>query len=164
MKTRVWTTLPRDSAALFNPALLSIITLRAVQGAIEETRPGLPWEIAYLVAPMCLDSEIRRSLTMRINTPLVTWTADHAAIRATVPSKASAIAPLVTEGLETGLRADILALNGSALVLGKQKMTKAIPTSTTEVVQIQKAAKFLGRWLTVHPNSSAVLNLFGVRP
>ncbi|SEJ39653.1 hypothetical protein SAMN04487917_105313 [Arthrobacter sp. yr096] len=162
--SRVWLDLPRDSAALFNPALLAVTVLRGVQGAVEEGKRGLPWETAYLVVPMCLDADVRSALSMRLNTPMVSWIASHPSERAAIPGKAAAISPLVTVGLDLALRTRTLAIDGALIVPGEHKVPKVIKSASSEVAQIQKAAKYLGRWLTVNPNTTAVLNIFGVRP
>jgi hypothetical protein len=159
-----WDRLPRDSAALFNPAFLTVLIGRGVQGAVQQEREGLPWEVAYLVVPMCLDAQTRESLPMRINSPVVSWVAKNPEVRSLLPGKLSAMSHLVSEGISFGLTGDVLELDQHILRTGSHRLPKTSTGSTPEVRDIQKTAYFLGRWFAAYPSTQGLYSLFGVRP
>lgn len=159
-----WEHLPRDSAALLNPALLAVLVERAVRGAVQEGHDGLPWELAYLLVPMSLDAETRKSLPMRINSPLVSWVANNSEVRSLLPRKISSMSGLVGESLHLGLSLNLLSLDRHLIREGSHTMPKTLKAGTNEVGEIHKAAHFLGRWLTSYPSSAGLYSLFGVQP
>jgi hypothetical protein len=159
-----WERFPRDSAALFNPALLAVLVGRGIQGALQEGKEGLTWELAYLVVPMSLDAETRKSIPMRINSPVVSWVAKNPEVRSLLPGKLSAMSRLVSEGISYGLSSELLTLDQHILKGGAHRLPGSITAATSEVKEIQKAAHFLGRWFGTYPSAPGLYSLFGVRP
>lgn len=161
---KAWHELPRDSAALFNPALLSILIERAVRGALQEGQDGLSWELSYLVTPMSLDSETRNSLPRRINSPFVSWIAKNPEVRSILPRKITSMSAYVREALYFGLNAGLFLVEKHFLTLGKNAPPKRLEAGTDEVQMLHKAAFFLGRWLSTYPNKAELYSLLGVQP
>ncbi|WP_442860555.1 three component ABC system middle component [Arthrobacter sp. zg-Y916] len=164
MTTRAWSSLPRDSAALFNPAFLALILGRAVQGATERGQNGIDWGESYLVIPMCLDSETRETIPRRINSSIVSWVARNPEIRSVLPQKLSGMSPLVTDGISMALHTEILLVDHGRLILGPKLLPKRVSGGTPEITAIQKTAYFLGRWFSTYPSTPGLFTLFGVRP
>ena len=55
-----WDHRPFEVRNLFNPAFCGLILFRALQGYEEENADGMPFSLALLVLPLCLQKESRQ--------------------------------------------------------------------------------------------------------
>jgi hypothetical protein len=54
-----WDHRPFEVRNLFNPAFCGLVLFRALQGYEEENPDGMPFSIALLVLPLCLQKDAR---------------------------------------------------------------------------------------------------------
>ena len=153
-----------EVAALFNPAFMGLVARRAVEGATIEGSNGLPLELVIVSSGIAVAQDLRQSLTMTTATHFTSWLVANPEVGVLSAQRIAAIAPLARAGILFALQHDLVVLEGSNLVLGEHGPTKKVSASSSEVANIQKAAIYLGRWLSRQGKPSYVLALLGVTP
>jgi len=156
--------LSREERNLYNPAFAGLLVTRAVQGYEQENGPGCHVLLAVLAPVMALTAPVRAVLPRRISSTTVNWIARESEARVHLQQAAPLLGPLVREGLLLGLRSGALELYERFLVRSSGQIPKKISGETTEVIQIQKASLFLGRWLSKAGDLPTIFTLLGVRP
>ncbi|MGC5041491.1 three component ABC system middle component [Streptomyces sp. DT190] len=160
-----FSTLSRDERALYNPAFTGLTVARCVQGHQAEVNRPCPVAVAILAAVMALQPTIRNVLPRSTASGLHRWVQEHSAVRSSMALNATAIAGVVRPGLLMALQTRTLVcdIDGN-LHVPKRALKKAITGESDDVVAVQKAAFFLGRWLPSAGSISTVMTLLGVRP
>jgi hypothetical protein len=156
--------LSREERNLYNPAFAGLLVARAVQGHERENGPGCHVLLATLAPVMALTAPVRTVLPKSVSSTTVNWIERESAARVHVRQAAPLLGPLVREGLLLSLRAGVLVLDEQHLVHSTQRVPKKITGDTPEVVQIQRASLFLGRWLSRAGDLPTIFTLLGVRP
>lgn len=146
------------SADMLNPALLAVL-LREATGGYVEGRGPMAWPLAFAAAPLVLHGPTRRALPKRASQHLSTWAQGHTELVAGLPARARSLAPPVRAGLRTGLRTGLLALDDGGLVPGA-----ALGRGNGALLELQRAAALVGRWLGRSGEPSTVFALLGLRP
>jgi hypothetical protein len=155
---------PTDESALFNPAFLSLIARRVVEGFHEEQGGSTPLPIIHLAVTMSLNPIVRERLTMRITTNLAQWLNDNPRVVSHLPHLAVGLAPYINDAIIFSLANSVLTVAPPGLALGEAGPTKSIRGPSDEIVACQRAARYLGRWLSSSGPVHTVLALVGVRP
>lgn len=153
-----WTERPRVEATLLNPALLAVLLAAAARDYQTEAA-RMPWPLAFLIPPLVLHRPTRDALPRDTRTHLSTWIRRKPLLRAGFPDRAAAMVPLTREGIRLGLRAGVLAREGSDLI----GHLDAEPPSG-ELRQLVRRAALVGRWLAKTDQPSTVFALLGVAP
>lgn len=154
----------REERNLYNPAFMAVLVTRAVQGF--EQQNGTPCHVllAVLAPVMALTPQLRAVLPSRINATTVNWIEREAAARVHLSQFAPHFGPIVKHGLAFGLNSDLLELVEGNLVRSTGRLRKSIGGDTEEVIELQKASQFIGRWLARAGDMRTVFTLMGVRP
>ncbi|MEV0047675.1 three component ABC system middle component [Nocardia rhamnosiphila] len=146
-------------ADLLNPALVAAIIATA---AIEyDRRDGrsMPFELAFLVAPLVLHRDTRRALPVRIDSHLAKWVTDHEVLAAGFGARAKALVDPVREGMRFGLRHGAIYLDG-ADISGRLRSRR--PAHIGDIREIANKAGFVGRWFTQLESPATAFALLGV--
>ena len=155
----------REERALYNPAFTALVTSRAVQGHETQYGRSCPIPVGVLAAVMALQPTIRGTMPKTVKSGLTRWLEENKGVKVTVSQNATALAAVVRPGLLLALQSDILHVDEEGrLTVAPGQLTKTINGATDQVVAIQKAAYFLGRWLPSTGSLSTVMTLLGVRP
>ncbi|MFF2271593.1 three component ABC system middle component [Agromyces sp. NPDC058136] len=155
---RSWVT-----ASMINPALVAASLVAAANTFESESEDGMPWELAFLVAPMALHRDTREALPTRVDSHASKWVTEHAALLATLPGRIVSMRPYTREGLRYGLRSGSLSLTGEGLLLGRPEW-KLNKTRDPELTYIVGRAAFLGRWFAHVGSPATLFALLGVQP
>ncbi|GAA1469262.1 three component ABC system middle component [Nocardiopsis exhalans] len=159
------TELSREERALYNPAFTALITCRVVQGHEFQYDQPCPVPVAVLAAVMALQPSVRTTLPKSLNSGLNRWLEENKVVKVTMGQNATALAAVVRPGLLLALQTDVLRCDEAGhLNLTPGRLKKKITSRTNELLNIQKAAYMLGRWLPSTGSLSTVMTLLGVRP
>ena len=72
-----WSERSRTQAIMLNPALLAVIVANAALQYRANSEHGMPWPLAFIVAPLVLHRGTRDSLPRTTRANLGLWVADH---------------------------------------------------------------------------------------
>lgn len=161
-----WAVRPSDVANLFNPAFLSMILRRAVDGYEKLSEEGMPFEMAFIVVPLVLHEHTRDTLPT-IATTMQTWIQENREVLIGFPRRAKEIVPFVREGLMFGVQRNVLTIEISgSLSPGAQKLVGVTQFQqlSDEVKNIYGKSEFIGRWLTQQSNVTTVFAMLGIKP
>jgi hypothetical protein len=154
-----WAERSRLIAHLLNPALIAAIEARAAAEYGSSRPRGIPWPLAFVIAPLVLHGPTRARLPRSTATHLSTWLLQNADLRSAFALRAASLAPAVREGLRFGLRHGVLQLEN-----GHFKGSSSRPPGLGEVRELVSSAGLVGRWLARTENAATVFALFGIRP
>lgn len=156
--------LSREERNLYNPAFTAVLVVRAVQGYEQEAGEPCHVLLAVLAPVMALTKQVRAVLPNRISSTTVNWIEREAAARVYLSQAASHLGPIVKAGLLFGVRTQALEVVAGRLVRSTGRIPKRITGDSREVIEIQKASLFLGRWLSKAGGTSTIFTLLGVGP
>jgi hypothetical protein len=119
----------------------------------------MSWPLAFLVPPIVLHRPTRDALPRDTRTHLSTWVTREPVLRAGFPARATAMTPLVREGLRFGLR------HGALTTAGGRISGAALEHSPPgELRAMLRTAGLVGRWFAKTDQPSTVFALLGVQP
>lgn len=124
----------------------------------------MPYLYAPIVTAIVLYPEARTTLSMRVTTPFTNWITANPDLQLTLPPRISGMLPIVNEGLLFALSHNVIAITGALLSTGSVGPTKAIKSDSTDLTDAQRAAVYLGRWLTRAGPPSTVCGMLGITP
>ncbi|WP_405785698.1 three component ABC system middle component [Streptomyces sp. NBC_01367] len=151
------------SAVMLNPALITAVLATAAQGYDKETKQGMPWTLAFIVAPMVLHQPTRLALPTSIRTHLATWAGQHPVVRAGFPARAKALVEPVKEGTRFGLAHQALAIDPEGRLRATFRRPRGVKPPI-ELDQILRKAALAGRWLAKADSPTTVFAVLGVAP
>lgn len=158
-------TQPVEELALFNSAFLALLARRAAEE--HENRSGgrpLPTMLVYLALPLALHGPTRRQLPRNVRAQMGEWIRSHPDSSVGLGRRASALRPLVSNGLRFGLTQGVIESTGGALrAIGLRRRPSGMARSA-EVDECIDKAGFLGRWFSEQSDPITVLALWGLRP
>jgi hypothetical protein len=152
-----------EEAALFNPAFVSILVTRIVEGHRRESDrdPTLP--IVFVATAIALDGQVRSTLTMTVRSHLGAWKYGNPAAAARIPQLCRVHRDNFRRGLMFGLHHRLVIIDGSHLSVGTTTLRKSLGGFSQDVEEGQRAAFFLGRWLSTSGPTASVMAILGVR-
>jgi Family of unknown function (DUF6521) len=153
-----------EIAALFNPALISLLLVRSARAYQNEAGESLPMVYAPIIATIALHPEARSTLSMNITTKFATWIDRSSSLQSLLRDKILDMAPTVNEGILFALLYDVLRLREGGLVPGDTRLANAIRADTDDVATAQRVAAYLGRWLPRAGSPATVCAMLGVAP
>lgn len=159
-----WSERTTEEQALLNPSFIALLLGRAISGhETEADGAGLPFPYAFIIVPIVLHPETRRSLPSVVTSSLAAWLPHHALEREMLGIRARELRRYVQEGIYWGLRSDLFMLEGAALNSGEAPRARRF-RSNGDFDECLKKALFLGRWLARAGHVPTVLGMWGVRP
>jgi hypothetical protein len=158
-----WANLPREDAALFNPAFLALLLARSADGHAREVNRPIPIPLSFLAVSVALNRSSRESLPRTIRTNLLRWMDENPEEATTLAVRASAIAPAAREALLFAIAHGVCEIAPDATIrVPVKRRLGPIRGATAEVEATQRAADFLGRWFGRAGSPATVLALLGV--
>jgi len=159
----IWAERPEQTAAILNPAILAAVTGWCARRYENECGSPLPWELAYLVAPLALHRATREAMPATPRTHFSAWVNEHAGVLAGYASRARSFAPYVREGLRHGIRVGLLEIYAEGLISATIPKT-ARPVRETEQADIVRVAGTVGVWFARAGVPANVYIQLGVKP
>ncbi len=156
---RSWSERTSAVADLLNPALLAVVTAAAASEYERRDGSPMPFELAFLVAPLVLHRATRAELPNRYDSHLARWVTTHEVLAAGFGDRARDLVQPVREGIRFGLRTGTLQLEGTAL---RGNLRSRRPARIGDVAEVVAKAGFVGRWFTQLESSATAFALLGV--
>lgn len=155
-----------EEEALLNPAFVAAFLHRAVGGFQRETQLGMPYALAFVVAPVVLVKATRDALPDRRDKSLAAWIQENPDVRLQFAETAAACVPIVRRGLLFGATKGVLEVEGDRI------KTKPLPwgagaamaRNTRDFRDVMDRANFVGRWYAYAGSTQTIMTLWGVRP
>lgn len=157
---------PIEVLNLFNPAFCSMILGEAVASYFEKTNAGMPFSLVFLIMPVVLHAETRKSLPRSVRTKFHAWTRDHPEVLVGFAQRARSLNRITREAIMFGIKHGTLELSGNHIISKKKSWKAASPeTQLPDAVSaVQRAARLVGRWYALERNPVNVYLVWGVRP
>lgn len=148
-------------AAMLNPALIATLLSAAADGYTRRQTSGMPWALSFIAAPMTLHKATREALPSSTHGHLSTWIGHHPVLRAGFPRQARVLVAPVRAGLRFALRHNVLELHHHCLK--PTTLTHTLPSQGTELHDILRSARLIGRWMA-QDETAAIFASLGVQP
>lgn len=163
---RVWNERAREEARLLNPSFLGLTLWSAAAGFREASGAGLPFQLAFLVAPVVLHKATRDALPRSPRTSVAAWLEENPIFRAGLAERANALSPYVREALLFGAAQDLLAIEGGRIVPAQsvRPLSGYLRDSSDEVRDCVRKAATAAKWFAAAGSAATVMALWGVKP
>lgn len=145
---------------MFNPALVAVLTASAALEYERKAGEPMPFELAFITAPLVLHRPTREALPPNVNSHMPKWVIDNPVVVEGFGARARALVEPVREGLRFGLRCGALTLEDGGLTGN----TRGRPARLGDVTTLVARAGFTGRWFTQSDSPATVFALLGVEP
>jgi Family of unknown function (DUF6521) len=155
---------PAERDALYNPAFIALILAQAATGHEARAGSGLPFSLAFLVAPMVLHGPTREELPRQARSKMALWLEEHPVQRAGLGRRAASLVPAVRAGIRYGLSTGALALNDVTLNAPKPRVKGEDSLLSAEVDDILARAGYVGGWFALAGSASGIYALWRVKP
>jgi hypothetical protein len=165
-----WTERPTEVANLLNPAFVGVLLRKAVEGYTDEAEMGLPYELAFLVVPLCLHPNTMSRLPARAaSTPLHAWLQreENRDVLVSFGDRVSSLVPFTREAIVFAGQRGVITFNDSGrLQIGDAPLRgiTTYPNTSDGIKQAVRRAEFVGRWFALAGTTTTVFSLLGVRP
>ncbi|MDO8772187.1 MAG: DUF6521 family protein [Burkholderiaceae bacterium] len=159
-----WDQRPFEVRNLFNPAFCGLVLFRALLGYEEENPDGMPFSLALLVLPLCLQKDARQVIAGNSRSYLLK-------IVETNPQLLVGFADRATDMLPFALEAFGVLMERGCFVVSPDGRLKTVPgrvrksvTGTDESVSCQRVARIVGKEFARIADRVTVYTTFGIRP
>jgi hypothetical protein len=167
---RPWPERPTEVANHLNPAFLGALLRKAVDGYAEKSDSGLPFELAFLVLPLCLHPDTVRRLPARAaSTPLHTWLqqGEIRDVLVTFGGRAEALVPFTREAIIFAAQRGVIVVDDAGrLRVGRRALSgiTTYPNVSEDIKRAVNGAVLIGRWFALAGTTATIYSLLGVRP
>ncbi|MEA5463789.1 three component ABC system middle component [Leptothoe sp. PORK10 BA2] len=161
-----WSDRPIEQARLLNPAFLAALIWSCAEGYGSIDEQGIPYPLTFVAMPIVLHKSTRESLPRAIRTSLAAWLGENPQVHVRFAERATALVPLIKEGVLFGANGQMLNISSSQIVAEPRprSMSRFLRESSDEVQHCMKKAKFVGKWFASSGDYTTVMTLFGVMP
>lgn len=159
-----WDHRPVEIRNLFNPAFCGLVLFRTLVAYEEEDARGMPFSLALLILPLCLQRDSRETLARANRSYFLKIVAANPQMLVDFPKRAIDLLPFAFEalGLLMQLGAVTVAPDGRLKTV-REGVRKGID-GTPESISCQRVAKFLGREFAKIGDRVTIYTTLGVRP
>jgi len=159
-----WDQRPIEVRNLFNPAFCGLILFRALQGYEEDNSDGMPFSLALLVLPLCLQKESRQVIADSPRSYLLKTVERNPQMLVGFADRARDLMPFALEAFG-------LLMEKACFVVSHDGRLRTVPgrvrksvTGTSESVSCQRVARFVGKEFARIADRVTVYTTFGIRP
>jgi hypothetical protein len=159
-----WDQRPFEVKNLFNPAFCGLILFRALLGYEEENPDGMPFSLALLVLPLCLQKDARRVIAESSRSYLLKIVEKN-------PQLLVGFADRATDMLPFALEAFGVLMERGCFVVSQDGRLKTVPNrvrkavaGTDESILCQRVARIVGKEFARIGDRVTVYTTFGIRP
>lgn len=159
-----WDQRPFEVRNLFNPAFCGLVLFRALQGYEEENPDGMPFSLALLVLPLCLQKESRQVIAGSPRSYLLKTIEKNPQLLIGFDARTRDLMPFALEAFG-------LLMEKGCFVVTQDGRLKTVPdrvrksvTGTDESVSCQRVARIIGKEFARIADRVTVYTTFGIRP
>lgn len=150
--------LSREEYALYNPAFLSTLCRRAVDGTFSEYGFGLSIPLAYIAVGLSLTPRILSEGKPTMRSHLSAWIDQDAGRIFEIHECLPALTKPVAAGIRFGMAFDLLSVADSSLVQGRRPLKPMTSARSKTTYDAERMAYFYGRWLPKAGSAESVLS------
>ena len=165
---RKWNERVVEEANLLNPAFGAVLLAEAVAHFDDKAHRGYPFALTFLVLPIVLHENTRKSLPKTTLTALLPWVQEHRETLVGFSERVAQLQGVSREALLFGLQTDVLRVDEQGLVrIGDRRRTvtaKRTPYFTDEVTECVDRSGFLGRWFAAAGPTTNIFSAWSVAP
>jgi hypothetical protein len=160
-----WEDRPFEVANLLNPAFCGLLLADAACAYAQRRNEGLPYPLSFLVLPLSLHRETRGLLPATIRTKMHVWLQVNAQVRIGFASRCRHLVPYTKEAIVFGTVNGLLRVSSSGCLEtspGRRSSTRT--SERCDVMECQRSAAFVGRWLASSTDVASVYMMWGIMP
>jgi len=159
-----WDQRPFEIRNLFNPAFCGLILFRALQGYEEENPDGMPFSLALLVLPLCLQKDSRQVIADSPRSYLLKTVENNPQLLVGFADRTADLLPFSLEAFGLLMeRGCFVVLQDGRLKTVPDRVRKSV-TGTSESVSCQRVARIIGKEFARIADRVTVYTTFGIRP
>lgn len=159
-----WDQRPFEVRNLFNPAFCGLVLFRALLGYEEENPDGMPFSLALLVLPLCLQKDSRHVISKNSKSYLLKIVEKNPQLLVGFADRTSDMMPFALEALGVLMeRGCFIVTQDGRLKTVPDRVRKSV-SGTDETVACQRVARFVGKEFARIADRVTVYTTFGIRP
>lgn len=148
----------REEYALYNPAFLSTLCRRAVDGSLSEYGSGLPIPLAYIAVGLALTPRVHSEGKPTMRSHLSAWLDQDAGRIFEIHEYLPTLTKPIAAGIRFGVAFDFLSVDDSSLVQGNHLLKPIKSGQSKTTYDAERMAYFFGRWLPKAGSATSVLS------
>lgn len=165
-----WDERPTEVANLLNPAFAGALLRLGLDGFSREAQAGMPFELAFLVLPICLHSGTTSRMPVSPSTtPIHAWLQrdSNRDMLISFPERLRSLVPFTREAILFAAQRGVISIADDGLLRAGPSRLRGITAYRNSGVEVREAARraeFTGRWFALSGTTSTIFTLFGIRP
>lgn len=159
-----WDLRPVEIRNLFNPAFCGLVLFRALAAYEDEDARGMPFSLALLILPLCLQRDARETLARANRSYFLKIVAANPQMLVDLPKRTTDLLPFAFEALGVLMQLGALTVAPDGRLQTVREGVRKGIDGTSESISCQRVAKFLGREFAQIGDRVTIYTTLGVRP
>ena len=159
-----WDQRPFEVKNLFNPAFCGLVLFKALQGYEEENPDGMPFSLALLVLPLCLQKYAREVIAGSSRSYLLKIVEQNPQLLIGFAERASDLLPFALEAFGGLMERGCFVVSQEGRLKTVTNRVRKSVIGTDESVSCQRVARIVGREFARIADRVTVYTTFGIRP
>ncbi|MFZ6687669.1 three component ABC system middle component [Undibacterium sp. SXout11W] len=159
-----WDQRPFEVKNLFNPAFCGLVLFRALQGYEEENPDGMPFSLALLVLPLCLQKDAREVLAGSSRSYLLKIVEKNPQLLVGFADRTRDLLPFALEAFGVLMERGCFVVSPDGRLKTVPKRVRKFVTGTDESISCQRVARIVGKEFARIADRVTVYTTFGIRP
>ncbi|MGX7006043.1 three component ABC system middle component [Caballeronia sp. KNU42] len=159
-----WDQRPFEVKNLFNPAFCGLVLFRALLGYEEENPDGMPFSLALLVLPLCLQKDARQVIAGNSRSYLLKIVEKNPQLLVGFADRASDMLPFALEAFGVLMERECFVVSQDGRLKTVPGRVRKSVTGTDESVSCQRVARIVGKEFARIADRVTVYTTFGIRP
>jgi hypothetical protein len=159
-----WDERPIEIRNLFNPAFCGLILFRAFSGFEEDDKGGMPFSLALLVLPLCLQKDAREILSKANRSYLLKVVGGNPQMLVGFGRRTTDLLPFTFEALGLLMNLECLSVTDAGRLRTVPDHVRKSITGTSESIACQRVARHVGKEFARISDRMTIYTSFGIRP
>lgn len=159
-----WDQRPFEVRNLFNPAFCGLLLFRALLGYEEENPDGMPFSLALLVLPLCLQKDARQVIAGNPRSYLLKIVETNPQLLVGFADRATGMLPFALEAFGVLMERGCFVVSPDGRLKTVRGRVRKSVTGTDESVSCQRVARIVGKEFARIADRVTVYTTFGIRP
>jgi len=159
-----WDQRPFEVKNLFNPAFCGLVIFRALLGYEEENSDGMPFSLALLILPLCLQKDARQVIAESSRSYLLKIVENNPQLLVGFAERVNDMLPFAFEAFGLLMERGCFVVTHDGRLKTVPKRVRKAVTGTDESVSCQRVARFVGKEFARIADRVTLYTTFGIRP
>ncbi|WP_205393941.1 three component ABC system middle component [Xanthomonas hydrangeae] len=159
-----WDQRPFEVKNIFNPAFCGLVMFRALLGYEEENPDGMPFSLALLVLPLCLQKDARQVIAGSSRSYLLKIVEKNPQLLVGFADRATDMLPFALEAFGVLMERDCFVVSQDGRLKTVPNRVRKSVIGTDESVSCQRVARIIGKEFARIADRVTVYTTFGIRP